>query len=306
MKKKRSKLLAGILTICCLMITQSVSCALNVSFGDNINNGSGTQNIAQTSIGSLIFNVSNVQPFQLGLTNEDLVQVFVNDKYFAYDKDQADDYIPQTILNSFKPSQLRGWSSSSGYQFVLLGRYIQDYVDQPILWRVLGVNNGKALLLSEYILDTRSFDDNSNVWETSDLRTWLNGDFYSDAFSQSERNAIVDNGKLGKVFILSDAELSNSAYGFNSNKYVEDTFRRASGSMYAYSNNLWNVADSDFTNYYVRSKPNDINVGLITSRGVLMDAKITRDNVGIRPAVWVNVNQLPFTNGDGGIAYPFQ
>ncbi len=306
MGKKTYRLPSFILFVCLVMFISRSAISDSNNVVVNINCGAVIIDQTQINFESLAINVSTVQPKMQGFTNDKLIQFLANGLYQAYDKDEVTEYIPQSILNSFRPSQLRGFSASHGYQYVLFGRYYQDFNDQPILWRVLTVKSGNALLLSEYILDTRPFDTNSNAWETSDLRSWLNGDFNREAFSQTERNAILDGGSIGKVFILSDAELTNSSYGFNPNKYAEDSFRRASGSMYSYSNGLWNVADSDYTNYYARSAPNSTNVDLVTSRGKFSLAKITRNNVGIRPAVWVNISNLPFTNGDGGITYPFQ
>lgn len=301
--RKRTMVFVTTLIVCLvLMNSSSVVADNNLNIG--INNVSGRQNIQQISLE----NCTIVFPSSQGYQNSDVLQLYnpSESEYSAILKSQAEEYVPNGMLTSFSSNALRGWSSSAGYQYVLFGRYYQDYIDQPILWRVLGVTNGRALLLSELILDTRSFDSSSNVWEKSDLRTWLNGDFIDKAFSQNERNAIIDNGEVGRVFLLSDAELTNASYGFNTSKYEPDRNRSASGSMYAYTNNLWNVKDSDYTNYYARSRPNDQNVDLVTSSGKIMLAKITRDNVGVRPAVWVNVNMLPFTNGEGSLLYPFQ
>ena len=305
MMKQRNRKMIGILTLCCLLLIQEPVFATKAEF--NIYNyGPGIQYNTQTFIEKMVINIPSVQSGRQDYTNDELMQFLLNGTYQAYSKSDAENYIPDSILNSFSPNQLRGYSSSLGYQYVLFGRYYQDYIDQPILWRVLTVKNGNALLLSEYILDTRPFDSDSNVWETSDLRNWLNSEFYREAFSSAERGAILDGGSVGKVFILSDAELTNSSYGFNPNKNAQDPYRSASGSMYSYSNGLWNVTESDYTNYYDRTAPNSTNVELVTSSGKIMLAKITRDNVGIRPAVWVNVSKLSFTNGEGGISYPFQ
>jgi hypothetical protein len=240
------------------------------------------------------------------LSNSQLLQVFHDGYFISFSKNEAKEVIPDDFLNSFQKSDLRGWDANIGYQYVLFGRYYQDYNDQPILWRVLGVKNGRALLLSELILDTRPFDDSSNEWESSDLRSWLNKSFYKDTFSSDEQTAILSNGDIGKVFLLSRGELSTASYGFNTNIYQEDPNRSAAGSIFAYSNNLWKVQTSDYTNYYARSKANSKNVDLVASNGKFVLARIDRDNVGIRPAVWVDVAMLPFTNGAGTMEYPFQ
>lgn len=74
-----------------------------------------------------------------------------------------------------------------------VGQYVQygRYHNQPILWRVINVNDdGSLMLLSEKILALKPFDANgdlnegdpgrfnfgSNNWETSNLREWLNSE----------------------------------------------------------------------------------------------------------------------------------
>lgn len=217
-----------------------------------------------------------------------------------------DDNAHRGRTGTFDVSQLHGWRSGYGYQYVQFGRYRQDYADQPILWRILGIQNGRALLLSEYILDTLPFDADSNAWECSDLKAWLNGTFYWCAFSQTERYAIQYNGSVGRVFIPSDAELCKAEYGFQTNKYFKDPNRSAEGTAYAYSHNLWHPNSGSHSNYFARSNPNSTNVDLIASSGKMVLAKITRDNVGVRPAVWVDINWLPLSGGAGTMRDPFR
>jgi hypothetical protein len=59
-------------------------------------------------------------------------------------------------------------------------------------WRVLDVQDGKTLLLSEYILEQRKYHEafEDVTWETCDLRAYLNGEFYN-SFSDSDRAKIV-------------------------------------------------------------------------------------------------------------------
>ena len=82
---------------------------------------------------------------------------------------------------------------------ILFGSYPQKGVsgtdtfdNAPIEWRVLDIHDGKALILSEYLLDTSVYyyDMADVTWETSSLRKWLNGTFYDAAFSESEKSLI--------------------------------------------------------------------------------------------------------------------
>jgi len=58
-------------------------------------------------------------------------------------------------------------------------------------WRVLEVRDDRALLLTEYGIDCRPFDETGDAsWETCSLRAWLNGEFYN-SFSEEDRTKIL-------------------------------------------------------------------------------------------------------------------
>lgn len=87
---------------------------------------------------------------------------------------------------------------------------------EQIAWYVLDQSETGMTLLSVDILDGKTYQTNAKnaEWEESDLRTWLNGDFYEMAFSAEERAKIVettvDNEKGAKtkdhVYLLSYSE----------------------------------------------------------------------------------------------------
>ncbi len=80
---------------------------------------------------------------------------------------------------------------------IFFGHYEQDNDltngPEPIEWIVLDVKDGKALLLSKYILDAKPFNEelNDHVWGTSSIRKWLNDEFMNDAFTDDEQAAII-------------------------------------------------------------------------------------------------------------------
>ena len=77
---------------------------------------------------------------------------------------------------------------------ILFGNYPQNNGTdpEPIEWRVLEIKDGKALVISEYLLEPKAyyFELADVTWENSSLRKWLNGDFYDKAFSDSEKGLI--------------------------------------------------------------------------------------------------------------------
>ncbi len=80
---------------------------------------------------------------------------------------------------------------------VTLGRYEQDNNTnngkEPITWRVLAIQDGKALLISEKVLDVKPFNlsYSSLNWDRSTIRSWLNG--YDASFNTDGENFVADN-----------------------------------------------------------------------------------------------------------------
>ena len=77
---------------------------------------------------------------------------------------------------------------------IVFGNYPQKNASdsEPIEWRVLEIKDGKALIISEYLLDTYAYNiELADVtWENSSLRKWLNGQFYDTAFTENEKGLI--------------------------------------------------------------------------------------------------------------------
>jgi hypothetical protein len=61
-------------------------------------------------------------------------------------------------------------------------------------WRVLDVQDGRALIITRNVVERRAFSNRDVTgditWATSDIRTYLNGEFYN-SFSESDRARIV-------------------------------------------------------------------------------------------------------------------
>ena len=99
------------------------------------------------------------------------------------------------------------------------GSYVQLGVweGEPLLWQAVERQEaGSWLLLAAEAVDSRPFDRDGDLgssrWSDSDLRAWLNGDFLTSAFDQSERSLLV-TGSHRVLLSITDRELADS--GFN-------------------------------------------------------------------------------------------
>lgn len=201
--------------------------------------------------------------------------------------------------------RLYGWDGKK-YCYVQLGHYPQNAgALEPILWRVLAVNENHALLLSEYVLDARSFDSDNSDWNNSSINAWLNNTFFPEAFPASEvRGCIVSCKKLPKVFLLSKDEYLNTAYGFSSEDDMNDPNRCAHGTSYAQDHGLF-VQDT-LCSYYTRTAVNSSDLYHVRGHGSIGIARYSRNNVGIRPAILIDPNKISFTLGDGSMNDPLR
>ena len=183
-----------------------------------------------------------------------------------------------------------------------------------ITWRVLDVQNGKALLLSDQILDNKAYQDNialMNTWADSPLRTYLNGDFYNNTFSKSEKKRIVTttlinninpnySNALGidtkdKVFLLSSEEVAR--YFKDSDSRIAYANRRSPNiintTVNSSTKNPYQGLYQNYTqwNWWLRTP------GQYDNRDALYISLLgeersvsSKTEYGVRPAMWIKVD----------------
>ena len=172
---------------------------------------------------------------------------------------------------------------------------------EPLVWRVLDVQDGKALLITEKVIDcvkyhtTRSEVD----WTNSSLRSWLNGAFVSKAFDDTEQKRIAaserqstgspSRGTKGESAVR-DRVFALSVY--EADKYfLNDDDRNAAATPYAkkrgcytsrFNNGCWWLCspgkDKTFAAYVS-------SIGYVFRFGSPVDLH----NVAVRPALWLNL-----------------
>ena len=184
-----------------------------------------------------------------------------------------------------------------------------------IEWIVLEVQWNKALLISRYGLDAKPYneEEKSSTWENCTLRTWLNGEFFSKAFTAEEQRAIltttVDNSASqgysrwsadggnetnDKLFLLSYAE----AYKyFGVQESDENIQARVAPTAYAIGNGAY-LDDSYLTSdgmtagwWWLRS-PGSIpyDAALVSNDGSLhFSLYVSLGGNVVRPAFWLDL-----------------
>ncbi len=196
---------------------------------------------------------------------------------------------------------------------VVFGHYEQDAVDadgsEEIQWIVLDTQGDRVLLISELVLDCQYYHrERSDItWENCSLRSWLNSEFFDNAFSEEEKSAIlltdVDNSAAqalegikadggsdtkDRVFLLSHREYERY---FNSLGTKSCPF-----SLYAQDRAKSADSDQKFTPnwWWLRSPGEQQNRAAIpgmTAKSMGVDVK---RQGGIRPALWVDLRSGVF------------
>ena len=174
----------------------------------------------------------------------------------------------------------------------------------PIEWQILKQDGDDLLLLSDKILDCQRFNESTAnwkdaIWETCDLRKWLNGKFYSAAFSEKEQAAVktstvmTDGAETSdKLFLLSLSEAQNTEYEFQGNGKFYDQARKAEATDYAINADC-NTDCDKCGDWWLRTK-GDNSYGYcenyVSYNGVISTSG--RDflsyTTGVRPAIHVN------------------
>ena len=175
---------------------------------------------------------------------------------------------------TYSSSNYYQWSNDTDYHY---------FKYEPIKWRVLHTDGNQALLLSDIALDDQKYHTvyESVTWETSTIRSWLNGygagsnqqsvdysqrSFLGAAFSASERAAIADsplenadnidwgteggNNTTDKIFLLSESDVWNTdtakAHGFVKGDSTYDEARRCQSSAYAKAMGMWSSTSTAY------------------------------------------------------------
>ncbi|MBR4777508.1 MAG: hypothetical protein IK007_07855 [Lachnospiraceae bacterium] len=196
-------------------------------------------------------------------------------------------------------------NSAQRGDIVELGIYEQDNVTkdgkEPIEWIVLNVDKkeNKAFLLSRYGLDAKDYNDKDTdvSWYNCSLRTWLNKDFYNNAFSDEEKKLILstelenDKGNSTKdnVFLLSSYDV---VYGYaNKSEYYD-----CIPTKYAISNEVshrskTSPSTGSYCDYWLRSSGNISNTALYVQTSGGTNYK------SVYHGFWYTLNNPP-RNGD--------
>lgn len=246
----------------------------------------------------------------------------VLDWFWFRNVDRYENFMDEGVLVNGKPwvtlfeveeiSEERNTSAVEVGDIIVFGSYEQDDLNsngkEAVQWLVLDTLGDKALLLSRFALDSVPYNDATATvtWENSSIRAWLNQEFLTSAFTDTEQKLIqlteVDNGKAqgnpkwntnggnntyDSVFLLSYAEIDR--YFANQNACVcgptpyarnMGAEIREVGSQKAATGWWWLRSPGEKSNH----------AAFVNFDGARYSNMVSNGYLSVRPAVWVDVS----------------
>ena len=182
---------------------------------------------------------------------------------------------------------------------------------EPITWNILSNSDGEYYILSSVLLDARRYGNGSNNYEDSEIRSFLNNDFYNLAFTlgnshiqtttvnnsasttDSIENPYACEETKDNVFLPSYQDYINSSYGFSTSTNSTDTryckttdWARARGTRCYLSEPYLNYG------YYWTRSPNSGNSSVawyVGNDGTLYGNNVNDVDRSVRPALTINI-----------------
>ena len=195
---------------------------------------------------------------------------------------------------------------------VIFGAYEQDNNTsngkESIEWRVLANEGNRSLLISCYALDCQQYNTTYDpvTWEISSIRSWLDKEFISKAFSADEENSIlsvsIDNSNnqgnrnwntnggnttKDRLFLLS--------YSDAEKYFASDSDRQCKPTAYAKAQGLLTNRDGNCV-WWLRSPGiGQKSAADVLSNGALEGSDfVNYESNSVRPAFWIDLNSEYF------------
>ena len=206
------------------------------------------------------------------------------------------------------------YQDDNGYEINKIYWFSYDIIE----WDVLNELNGKVLIIANLILDSQEYysrmtanriDHNggegyANNYELSNIRKWLNDDFYNTAFNGFKKEVIdvttVDNsanstGESSNIYASNNTNDSFFLLSYKEfKKYCNDTKSQATVTEYAKSQGLYTYIYDDYSekgNSWLRSPGYSLGFEAfrISYGGSYSEYFVSSTFYGVRPACWINL-----------------
>ena len=261
-------------------------------------------------------------------------------EYGFYPQTNVNDLTTTNQLNTLSPNE-NGWYFYNGEYYVKEtakiyntesykfdnGTSIVEGTDywfkcETIKWKILKEADGNLTLLSTKLLDATNYYDSfetrtidsktvySNNYKESNIREFLNNDFYNEAFNlgndnvldtlvvneasttNNNENKYVCENTTDKVFLLTYQDYISADYGFESNVEVKSETREAKTTDYARARGAFCNVNQNYTGAYWTRTPSseyDYCTYNINSTGFVSEYVVLSTEYCIRPSISINI-----------------
>ena len=236
------------------------------------------------------------------------------------DLTEGEDRYRGIYFNAYRPSSAYWPGAEDSYSYQDDNGYYANTIYwfkyEPVEWEIIMEEDGTALIICEMVIDSQeyyhSYNEKTingktvypNNYAESNIRAWLNDNFYNTAFTDLQKQIIltteVDNSKTStnnsviicentndNLFLLSYRELSFTAYNITRTKSPTDYAKaqgcRTSSNGYA---DWWSRSPSSY--YYLYSSDfNSRAITYVTADGIIQreDNYPTNTHWGVVPAL---------------------
>ena len=226
-----------------------------------------------------------IKQTKLPVEDTDIPEGFV--RYGEYPQSKVkDENLAKEIIRS-GTSLPNGYVEYQGKQYAIDDEDV--FIVEPVLWRLLGKRGEYALAISDVVLDARAFDQDSNVYEESSIRNYLNNEFLHKLFPDGGKRLHKDSETGDFVFFLAEEEMQNPAYGFSN-----DNNRLAKNTPYSKNMGCFDWGKNGYVSYWTRTPAVDTEdnkyVRIVTEDGgFTIVSCYNRLSGGLRPCIILDV-----------------
>ncbi len=162
----------------------------------------------------------------------------------------------------------------------------KDNKDELIEWDILEEKDGNALIITHNIIDSIIYDKQHRDYEKSDIRSWLNNDFYNKAFNNDQKEKII---------------MTTIGYEFHDHHEIFPEYKKVEDNIFLlqtdevkkyrdllFESSRWDESSwwllKGYKDYYAISNSRDKDHRVIDS------VWYNSEKYGVRPACWINLS----------------
>lgn len=230
--------------------------------------------------------------------------VYVDEKEYVQHAETAEG---ETLEEKVKRIQGASIGSTITYGIYEQNNNLSDGKEE-IEWIVLSKEDGRVLVISKYALDCQQFhfEDEENItWEECSLRTWLNGTFLNEAFTEAEINYIplskvkqemlsgpyekaAGKDTMDQIFLLNLTEAQEYFDSDDNRKCMPTEYAGARGA----NRYQWNGEIREEP-WWLRTAFADMAM-IISEKGAKQYADRDHTHIAVRPAMWIGNDETAY------------